>query len=65
MSLDFLTSSPCEEEEEEDALVVGVSLLVERFSSSACPSRTVPCRVWHVQYERPYNKQEGVEERQA
>lgn len=47
MSLDFLASSPCEEVDE-DALVVGVSLFVERFSSSACPSRTVPWRVWCI-----------------
>lgn len=44
MSFDFLTSSPCDEVDE-DALVVGVSRLVERFSSSACPSSTVPWRV--------------------
>lgn len=52
MSLDFLTSSPCEEEAGEGALVLGVSLLVDRFSSSACPSRTVPWRVYRAQRKR-------------
>lgn len=47
MSLDLLRSSRGEEAQEaEDVLVLGVSLLVERFSSSACPSSTVPWRVY-------------------
>lgn len=44
MSFDRLAPSPCEEEAA--AFVFGVSLLVERFNSSACPSSTVPWRVF-------------------